>query len=295
MIPEETLDIIDPKALIGKKLVVVLGPTDVGKSTFIKRVYNALCKNYKVFILDTDVGQSDIGPPCTISLGTGEKPVDDLQELKILSLHFLGSTTPSYDTGDFIWGVTRVFEFSKTFNPDITIVNTTGWVDGDKAFSTKISKISLFRPDLIILVGSNMADYFRLFSSSLFDTIWVKPSVLSVIKDQETRRKNRLEKVIRFFSGKREEKLKLRNFVIYGDPGDISPRKDTGEVPMEAFLRDMEWRIIGFFGPGIRTIGIGWIQRVNITTGEMVVKTFFVRDEKPRFVKLGPKFVPMGI
>lgn len=292
-LPEETLDIIDPKALLGNRVVMVIGPTDVGKSTFVKRVYNALCGSYKILILDTDVGQSDIGPPCTISLGFGEGPVEQLGDLKVVSLHFFGATAPSFDLGDFIWGVSRVFFFAKKHNPDMIIVNTTGWVKGDRAFSLKITKISLIRPDLVLLVGGpEMRDYFYFLSSSQFKTIWVRPSVMATLRDQETRRKNRFGRVLEFFSRRPEVRMKLRDLVIYGNPGDLSPRGDTGEDPMEALLRDIEWRVVGFLGPGIRTVGIGWVQRVNLTLGELSIKAFFVRKERPVFLKLGPKFNP---
>ncbi len=291
-VPEETLDVIDPRSLIGKKVVVVVGPTDVGKSTFIKRVYNELCRKLRVFVLDSDVGQSDVGPPCTITLGTGDRPVESLGELSVVGVHFFGATSPSHDTGDFLWGVGRMLAKVRSCRPDMVIVNTTGWVDSYQAFSLKMAKISVLSPDLVVLVGVEMGEYFRFLSSSKFTTVWVRPSVFSTKRDQDERRKRRIKSVMDFFEGKREMSVNLRDIVIFGDVKDLSPRKDTGEDVSEGILRDLEWRMVGFLGPDLRSVGIGWIQRVDLEKGRLIAKSFFPDRESFRYVKFGYKFVP---
>ncbi len=291
-LPEETLDFIDPKSLIGKRLVVVIGPTDVGKSSFIKRVYNELCRKIRVFVLDADVGQSDIGPPCTIALGTGERPVDSLSQLDIVSLHFYGFLTPASDTGDFLWGVGRMLARARSYRPDLILVNTTGWVDGYRAFSLKASKVSLLGPDLVVVVGVTMGEYFRFFSSSSFTTVWVRQSHMASPKSMEERRRARLEKVMGFFGDMRELYVRLHDVTIFGDTSSLNPRQDTGEDFYIALLRDLEWRVVGFLGPDIRTVGVGWVQRVDVGRGRMVVKSFFPDNISYRYVKFGPKFIP---
>ena len=52
-----------------QQVVLVIGATDVGKSTFCRfLVDSAVDRGLKTVFVDTDVGQSQIGPPTTIGM-----------------------------------------------------------------------------------------------------------------------------------------------------------------------------------------------------------------------------------
>ncbi|GAG69828.1 unnamed protein product, partial [marine sediment metagenome] len=62
---QELLEILSNK----KGIIFLLGQTDTGKTTFAKELIKRyLEKNKKVAFIDSDVGQSTIGPPTTIGL-----------------------------------------------------------------------------------------------------------------------------------------------------------------------------------------------------------------------------------
>ncbi len=60
-------------------VAIVLGPIDSGKTSFCTYLTNKLLSgNNKVAVLDGDLGQSDIGPPCTVAYAIVTKPIADL-------------------------------------------------------------------------------------------------------------------------------------------------------------------------------------------------------------------------
>ncbi|MGC9346339.1 MAG: Clp1/GlmU family protein, partial [Candidatus Bathyarchaeales archaeon] len=62
---------------------MVLGTVDSGKTSFCTYLTNKLLNGkQKVAILDGDLGQSDVGPPCTVAYAFVTKPVTDLFSLE---------------------------------------------------------------------------------------------------------------------------------------------------------------------------------------------------------------------
>ncbi len=70
--------------LYSGKLVVamVVGGVDSGKSSFCTYLTNCLVSaKRRVAVLDEDLGQSDVGPPCTVAYAYVARPVTDLLTL----------------------------------------------------------------------------------------------------------------------------------------------------------------------------------------------------------------------
>ncbi|MFX1451909.1 MAG: Clp1/GlmU family protein, partial [Promethearchaeota archaeon] len=146
----------DRKELIEKILtlpkpckILLIGAGDTGKTTFITLLANKCFeKGYKTAILDLDVGQHDIGPPCTISLGFLKDFIYDLKEVPIESLFFIGNTSPAGHIIRCLAGIGRLLE--NGLKADITLIDTSGWIKGNAARSYKTSKIELIKPNLIV-------------------------------------------------------------------------------------------------------------------------------------------------
>ncbi|NIM04515.1 MAG: hypothetical protein GTO55_01255, partial [Armatimonadetes bacterium] len=76
-------------------LCLVIGPVDAGKSTFCLLAADyGLQARRKPALLDTDPGQSDIGPPAALGLALVEKPLYRFEEAVPAALHFIGATSP---------------------------------------------------------------------------------------------------------------------------------------------------------------------------------------------------------
>jgi len=139
-------------------IAMVLGNVDSGKTSFCTYLTNKLVKNgWKVAILDGDLGQSDIGPPCTVAYAMVSKPVTDLFNLEAVNSYFVGVTSPSKALEKVILGITSLKEEIFKQNPDYIIVNTDGWVEGDDAINYKLQIIEKINPDVTFCIQQNEA------------------------------------------------------------------------------------------------------------------------------------------
>ncbi|KXA90818.1 hypothetical protein AKJ63_02175, partial [candidate division MSBL1 archaeon SCGC-AAA259D18] len=124
--------------------MVVIGKTDSGKSTLVRFLHKKLggC------IVDSDVGQSDIGPPTTIGLSKDGETMSEG--------YFVGSTSPAGHFSKMIMGTKRMIE--KGF-PSI-FVDTTGMVYGQRGRALKTQMVKSLNPDHLIILGNGKLDYF---------------------------------------------------------------------------------------------------------------------------------------
>lgn len=132
---------------------MIIGPTDVGKSTLCTYIVNQLLnRKIRVQVIDADIGQADIGPPTTIASAIPNLPVPSLTELEPERIIFVGHTSPSTVQSKVINGIKRTMT-SKA----LVIINTDGWTLDPEAIRYKISLISAIKPDIVVAMGSEVA------------------------------------------------------------------------------------------------------------------------------------------
>ncbi|MGQ9538042.1 MAG: Clp1/GlmU family protein [Candidatus Bathycorpusculaceae bacterium] len=135
---------------------MVLGTADSGKTSFCTYLVNKLLNGKrKIAILDGDLGQSDIGPPCTVAYAIVSNPVTDLFNLEAENAFFVGVTSPSKATEKVINGLALLKEEVLRCNPDYVVVNTDGWVEGEDAVNYKVQLIEKINPDIIFYLQQN--------------------------------------------------------------------------------------------------------------------------------------------
>jgi polynucleotide 5'-hydroxyl-kinase GRC3/NOL9 len=129
---------------------MVLGTVDSGKTSFCTYLINKLLREKrKVAILDGDLGQSDVGPPCSVAYTFVTKPITDLFNLEARSAFFVGSTSPSTVIDRVIEGLTLLKKEILSGEPDFVVINTDGWVEGDEAINYKVQLIRVLNPSVI--------------------------------------------------------------------------------------------------------------------------------------------------
>lgn len=134
-------------------LAMVLGTVDSGKTSFCTYLTNKLLwEKQKVAILDGDLGQSDIGPPCTVAYTFLTKPVTDLFNLEAKNAFFIGATSPSAAINKVIEGLSSLKREILDKNPDFIVINTDGWVEGEDAINYKIRLVHEINPDIIFCI-----------------------------------------------------------------------------------------------------------------------------------------------
>ena len=127
---------------------VILGGTDVGKTTFCRLLVNRLVEKEKnVAIIDADVGQSEVGPPTCIGMAFVEKKIATLSELQVQALAFVGSVNPSNFLPEHIAGVVKL---AAQIGDKTLVVDTSGYIQGYNAHRLMRIELDLLAPSHII-------------------------------------------------------------------------------------------------------------------------------------------------
>ena len=134
-------------------MVIVLGGLDSGKSTFAKMCAAVAARlGKRVAYLDTDIGQSNVGPPATIGLKFIESP-EDLEPERMGrpdAQYFVGAVSPSGHLLPMIVGATKLAQQARAENPHLIVVDTTGLIDGTLGQVLKLYKVESLRPDWVV-------------------------------------------------------------------------------------------------------------------------------------------------
>ena len=92
---EQAADQIKQDAKTCGVTCIVIGKIDSGKSTFVSIWFtHGRLPEIRVGYVDSDVGQSTIGPPTTVGLKIFNTPPDQHDYSNLLELHFVGNTSP---------------------------------------------------------------------------------------------------------------------------------------------------------------------------------------------------------
>ncbi len=151
IVPEAGWENLFEKLRNRKGKALLLGATDSGKSTLIKYLIKRLIAvNTKVSLIDSDVGQSSLGLPGTISMKVfcNEK---DMEDFRFEKMFFVGTTNPATKISYMIDLTKRAVNLYRE-KSDITLIDTTGLVSGEIGRLLKIEKIKAVAPEHIIAV-----------------------------------------------------------------------------------------------------------------------------------------------
>jgi len=133
--------------------VVMLGAVDVGKTTAATALANAALRaGCRTAVVDSDTGQSDLGPPTTVGLGMPDRPVRRMSEMPLLAAFFVGDTSPRDCYRFLLEGTIRLIARARARGVQAVVVNTTGWVEGAAAVAAKVTKIRRIGPRHVIAI-----------------------------------------------------------------------------------------------------------------------------------------------
>ena len=132
--------------------MLVIGPIEAGKTTFVARLANAFhARGLTVAIVDADVGQSEIGPPATIGLGAVRGPLERPGDAEVVRFEFVGVTSPGRQPWRTAELTGRLAAQARA-DFDRVIVDTSGFVTGGFAAAIKQRKIAAVAPDVVVAV-----------------------------------------------------------------------------------------------------------------------------------------------
>ncbi len=243
-IPKSWREAVDKISKIDKKplRVTVIGDIDTGKTGFITFLVNKLFqRGLKVFVLDTDTGQSEIGPPTTIGLGIIDRPIFRLSKARFIDGFFIGSTTPADVLDRMITGSVRLLRKAENLGADVIAINTTGWVYDRNGRELKISKILAIDPSVIVFTEEEEGEMNHL--KRAFDKLGIE--IISVEKpkylrerSRENRRLIRENKYKLEFQNAKEIEISLDDVsILYGFLGSGEPLDEEAMIKIEGIIR----------------------------------------------------------
>lgn len=138
-----------------QQVVLVIGSTDVGKSTFCRFLADfALTQGLKTALVDADVGQSQIGPPTTIGMKSFAPENRSVQFNGMPDrLYFVGDVSPRGHYLEVLTGTRLMVDSARETDADFIIIDTTGYIHDTPAVVLKQHKIELIRPNHTVCIG----------------------------------------------------------------------------------------------------------------------------------------------
>src|SRR6266545_447737 len=134
-------------------LAVALGGMDSGKTTFCKMVAAVAVRvGRTVAFLDTDVGQTTVGPPTTIGLKYVNNDADLTAETLARpdQIYFVGDTSPQGHLLPLVVGAGKLAEDARRSGAEVILVDTTGLIGGTLGQILKFHKLENLRPDWVV-------------------------------------------------------------------------------------------------------------------------------------------------
>jgi len=133
--------------------VVALGGLDSGKTSFCRMCAAVAVRlGRTVAYVDSDVGQSTVGPPATIGLKF-ISTVEDLEPERLAradAIYFVGSTSPKGHMLPMVIGAMKLAEQARAASADLIVVDTTGFIHGTQGQVLKLHKVEALRPDAVV-------------------------------------------------------------------------------------------------------------------------------------------------
>jgi polynucleotide 5'-hydroxyl-kinase GRC3/NOL9 len=256
-------------------VVMIVGKADSGKTSFSTYLVNKLVDGKcKVAILDGDLGQSDIGPPCAVAYATTLKRVTELYELKMANAYFVGVTSPIQAVARTVEGLVSLKkEILEKVGVDYLIINTDGWVEGEDAVGYKLHLISQLKPDLVIGIQSQEELKPLLSSIITVPTRAVESSVSISERNPEKRTRLRELAYAKYLKDARVRSL----FMSYIEA------EERGVIPKEAGKE--KGLLVGLRNNRKRFLGIGILLEYN--RAKRVLKVLTPVHSKPAAITFG--------
>jgi polynucleotide 5'-hydroxyl-kinase GRC3/NOL9 len=195
--------------------VLVIGAVDRGKSTYCgflsQRLLAAGCR---VAVVDADVGQKDIGPPATITLGY-PYPSRALTEVQPVGLYFVGAVSPARHLLPMVIGTRQLVDAAQAA---FVLINTTGFVHGP-GHALKAYTIEAIQPDVVVALdpGAELQAIVRAYRN--YRMRCLRPAASAITKTPEQRREARERAFRRYFQGATEIILPCRRLIFQRTPG----------------------------------------------------------------------------
>jgi len=136
-------------------VIMVIGEIDTGKSTLVALIAQWFRENgKKVAVVDSDIGQSDVGPPGFVSYGFAEDGLSSLKSVLRQGSYMVGKTSPYGRELPVLIGVQSCVRAAKSQGADVILVDTCGLVRPTAGVQLKCAKAQAIEADIVIALST---------------------------------------------------------------------------------------------------------------------------------------------
>ena len=204
-------------------ILMIAGPSDVGKTTFSRYLFKRLCRLYsRVAYLDGDPGQSTLGPPATMTLAMAEKGDDTFPPRGRRWQGFVGSVSPVGHMLTVLTCAARLIKAAQQANSQVIIYDTTGLVEPSKGgIYLKLAKIDLLRPAVLFALQRNQELKSLLLPfqrSSRMVVVELSPASSAKRRDTIVRKAHRAAQFAQYFSNGSQLRVSWTRFAVLPSP-----------------------------------------------------------------------------
>ncbi len=289
IVPESEWEILYEEIKNIEGIVIIIGCTDSGKSSLTKY----LCKRFvedklTVSLVDSDVGQSTLGLPGTISMKTfhNEK---DIEDFTFERMSYVGTLNPATNISLIIKATKFITAIGKENSPYI-LLDTSGLVMGEIGKNLKISKINAIKPDYIIALQreKELEHILELIDSIRIRRLKVSPLVRT--RRREERINYRKKKFEDYFNKQNLEEFivfqKKTRFFYKGKSLNMVKSTDFPKGTLIGLNRDEESLALGIIseieddGSIIFRSPIKTLKYINkIVFGDIIFQNYVVKED----------------
>ncbi len=218
---------------------MVIGGSNLGKSTFARYAYQRLCQiGRRAAYLDGDPGQSQLGPPTTITIARSQKEGDDaFPPTGNAWRSFIGSTTPYGHMLPMVVGASRLASAVQRDGADVIIHDTCGLIDQQAGMGLKLALIDLLKPSHVIAIQEkHELDplLIPLRRSKRTQLIELAPSEAVRSRSMDVRQQHRAEQYAAYFSGALPVIIPWTRLAVFPEP-HFPPRRLVAFEDREGF------------------------------------------------------------
>lgn len=224
------------------KLCVVVGKIDSGKSTLCKYlVHTWTASGIRVGYVDSDLGQSTLGVPATVGLKIFNTPPHESDYANPAHMHFVGNTAPEGFLLQMLHAVKTMADKSRQEGSKITLVDTTGFIDGPVARILKLHKIEMLRPQWILALQAEdeMEHLLSGYEKMGWQVMRLGCSKRVISRSQTERQKYRSEKYKAYFRGAKIVECSMHKVVFPACIIGTGQRIHPPELPRDAGIQGM--------------------------------------------------------